>query len=266
MDRKNNNAANKNNQSKYDKLYFIEHSSGVFIDLSLLPEFPYKSFIFTAILNYAIWNSHTEFGPPVGCGGNFYRAQTLPPLPRMCSWHITWSFKETPRNGMNLWRLLLAGVDDHVSFLLAVQFYFFPCYLMKISRFKPFKSGINLSGLMKWLGWSQDHTSEHPSGSLKIVCFVKARGLLLASAWDYKVQWRSDHFLQRKGKSKKVWSRIFCLQHESQKYDDWLCRNPSICSELWNILELWRTNSRILLRQLSVDYFTKCKASVTTFC
>ena len=158
------------------------------------------------------------------------------------------------------------GWSRFVSFRLAVQFYFFPCYLMKISRFKPVKSGINLSGLMKWLGWSQDHTSEHPSGSLKIVCFVKARGLLLASAWDYKVQWRSDHFLQRKGKSKKVWSRIFCLQHESQKYDDWLCRNPSICSELWNILELWRTNSRILLRQLSVDYFTKCKASVTTFC
>lgn len=108
------------------------------------------------------------------------------------------------------------GWSRFVSFRLAVQFYFFPCYLMKISRFKPVKSGINLSGLMKWLGWSQDHTSEHPSGSLKIVCFVKARGLLLASAWDYKVQWRSDHFLQRKGKSKKVWSRIFCLQHESQ--------------------------------------------------
>lgn len=102
-----------------------------------------------------------------------------------------------------------AGVDDHVSLLLALQFYFFSSYLMKISRFKPFKSGINLSGLMKWLGWSQDHTSEHPSGSLKIVCFVKARGLLPASAWDYKVQWRNDHFLQRKGKIKKVWSRIF---------------------------------------------------------
>lgn len=102
-----------------------------------------------------------------------------------------------------------AGVDDHVSLLLALQFYFLSSYLMKISRFKPFKSGINLRGLMKWLGWSQDHTSEHPSGSLKIVCFVKARGLLPASAWDYKVQWRNDHFLQRKGKIKKVWSRIF---------------------------------------------------------
>ena len=102
-----------------------------------------------------------------------------------------------------------AGVDDHVSLLLALQFYFFSSYLMKISRFKPFKSGINLSGLMKWLGWSQDHTSEHPSGSLKIVCFVKARGLLPASAWDYKVQWRNDHLLQREGKIKKVWSRIF---------------------------------------------------------
>lgn len=102
-----------------------------------------------------------------------------------------------------------AGVDDHVSLPLALQFHFFSSYLMKISRFKPIKSGINLSGLMKWLGWSQDHTSEHPSGSLKIVCFVKARGLLPASAWDYKVQWRNDHFLQRKGKIKKVWYRIF---------------------------------------------------------
>ena len=44
MDRENNHTANKNKQSKYGKLYFIEH------------EFPYKSFIFTAILNYATWN------------------------------------------------------------------------------------------------------------------------------------------------------------------------------------------------------------------
>ena len=75
MDRKNNHTANKNKQSKYGKLYFIEHSSeylSIWIFYLNSHTNPFEILYTPAILNYAIWNymcqwvnSHTELGRPV---------------------------------------------------------------------------------------------------------------------------------------------------------------------------------------------------------
>ena len=56
MDRENNHTARKNKQSKYGKLYFIEHSSEYLSTWIFYLNSDTDPFIFTAILNYAIWN------------------------------------------------------------------------------------------------------------------------------------------------------------------------------------------------------------------